>query len=78
MKITKGPMLEEFANTFEIDIAEVLDWVNSYVNNPEMFPHAEATERERLESIKRYITWRLENSINARIRAQIADKREAA
>lgn len=79
MKITKGPMLERFAQTFEIDLEEVIDWVNAYVNNPELFQNAEKTERERLESIKKYITWRMENSINARIRASIAaDKREAA
>lgn len=79
MKITRGPMLDKFATTFGIDISEVVEWVNAYVNRPDEFPKAEATEKERFDSIRKYINWRLDNSVNARIRASIqAEKREAA
>lgn len=79
MKITRGPMLEKFANAFEVEIDEVVEWVNAYVNRPEEFKHAETTEKERFESIKKYISWRLDNTSEARIRASIAaEKREAA
>ena len=75
MKITKGPMLERFAKYRDIPIDEVVAWVNSYVNEPHLFPHAEETEQERLASIRAYIEMRLSESINERIRASI---REAA
>lgn len=79
MKITRGPMLEKFATTFGVDISEVVDWVNAYVNRPDEFPKAEATEKERFDSVRKYINYRLDNSINARIRASIAEEqREAA
>lgn len=82
MKITKGPMLEKYARYFDVPIDEVVDWVNSYVNHPGDFHNPELiekTEAQRLESIKAYITMRIDESSNERIRqANAARKLEAA
>lgn len=82
MKITKGPMLEKYARYFNVPIDEVVDWVNSYVNHPGDFHNPELiekTEAQRLESIKEYITMRIDESSNERIRqANAARKLEAA
>jgi len=82
MKITKGPMLEKYARYFDVPIDEVVDWVNSYVNHPGDFHNPELiekTEAQRLESIKAYITKRIDESSNERIRkANAARKQEAA
>lgn len=77
MNVTAGHALKEFAAIRGISLQEVVDWVNAYVNQPHLFQNAEATEAERLASIRAYINWRLANSSNARIRASIAE-REAA
>jgi len=58
MKISKGPMLEKYAKQFVVEIDEVVEWVNSYVNGPwpeSLMPHLEQTESERLASIRGYI-----------------------
>lgn len=82
MKITKGPMLEKYARYFNVPIDEVVDWVNSYVNHPGDFHNPELiekTEAQRLESIKEYITMRIDESSNQRIRQSIEqEKRKAA
>lgn len=68
MNITTGPILKRYSDVFDITEAEVLDWVNKYVNEPEKhFPAYEPTEKERLESIKRYIDWRLSNTSWAKV-----------
>jgi hypothetical protein len=77
MKVTKGPMLEKFAKAFDMKLDDVLEWINAYVNNPELFPKAEETEKARFESIKRYITWRLENTTEYRIRASFEERKAA-
>lgn len=82
MRITTGPMLVKYADYFDIPIAEVVEWVNRYVNHPEDFHNPELiekTEAQRLESIKAYITKRIDESSNERIRqANAARKQEAA
>jgi hypothetical protein len=80
MNITRGPMLERYAAVIDEQIDVVLEWVNSYVNKPGLFPMQEPTEKERLESIKGYITRQIENSTTERIRNDIKAKklREAA
>lgn len=82
MKITKGPMLEKYARYFNVPIDEVVDWVNSYVNHPGDFHNPELiekTEAERMQSLKGYITMRINATSNYRIRASIAEeKMEAA
>lgn len=74
MRITRGTMLENFAKCFDIPVDEVVSWASSYVNHPDDFDcETEPTEKERFASIKMYITWRLDNSSNSRIKAMIAD-----
>lgn len=77
MNITKGPVLIQFAEMTEIEIQDVVDWVNSYVNSPHLFEISEETEQKRLESIKKYITNRLASSVNARIRRDIQERKAA-
>lgn len=67
MNITKGPMLEKFAKLIDEEIDVVLEWVNNYVNVPGLLEMQESTEKDRLESIKCYILWSLDNSTQARI-----------
>lgn len=74
MNITRGPMIERFARITDIDVKEVLEWANNYVNHPELFEQTEETAKERASSLKDYITFRCENGINARIRASIQEK----
>lgn len=76
MNITRGPMIERFARITDIDVKEVLEWANNYVNHPELFEQTEETAKERASSLKDYITFRCENGINARIRASIAKQKE--
>ena len=78
MNITQGPMLERFARIIDTEIEEVVEWVNQYVNHPELATNPEATEKERFESIKAYIQRRIENSSNARIRRSIEQGRRLA
>lgn len=70
MKISKGPMLEQYAKLIGEDIETVVEWVNNYVNLPGLLESQEATEKERLESIKAYITRQIENSVTYRIKAE--------
>lgn len=70
MKISKGPMLEQYALLIGENIETVVEWVNNYVNHPGEITTQEATEKERLESIKEYITREIENSVTHRIKSQ--------
>lgn len=76
MNISEGPMIRKFSVMRDIPIKEVMFWVNSYVNSPELFKDAEKTAQERAESIKRYITSRVENSLTERIKASILAQKE--
>ncbi len=80
MNITKGPVIEKFAELFDIPVEEVIEWVAAYVNRPESeFPELvktgliEATDEERFRSIAAYIKSRIADSADARIRESIAD-----
>ena len=79
MRITRGKLLDQFAAITGIDPDEVVEWASNYVNHPEMFKRAEATEKERFASIKRYVEWRISQSSDHRIK-QVIDlaKQEAA
>ena len=77
MRITKGPMLEQFAALIDEDINVVLEWVNNYVNKPGLIDIQEPTEKERLDSIKCYILFRLHDSVTGRIKASLAEKKAA-
>ena len=72
MNITQGPMLERFAAIIDTKPSEVVEWVNTYVNHPELATNPESTEKERFESIKAYIQRRIANSSDARIRQSLA------
>ena len=77
MNITRGPMIERFARITDIDVKEVLEWANNYVNHPELFEQTEETTNERASSLNDYITFRCENGINARIMASIVAQKNA-
>ena len=76
MNVTKGPMLELFATVFSIPVNDVVAWVNTYVNHPEQTTNPEPTEQERLHSIKEYITMRLGNTSDGRIKSSIRQAKE--
>ena len=78
MNITQGPMLERFAALIDTKPSEVVEWVNQYVNHPELATTSEPTEKERFESIKAYIQRRIASSSDDRIRQSIATRRIAA
>lgn len=62
MKITKGPMLQRFADLIGVQAPSVIEWVNAYVNEPEQFHNREfieATEKARFASIREYIEQRV-------------------
>lgn len=77
MNISEGPMIRKFALMRDIPIKEVMFWVNSYVNSPELFVATEKTAQERAESIKKYITFRVENSLTERIKRRIQEENNA-
>lgn len=77
IKISEGPLLRKFADCFigQLDydrdeaMNEVITWVSNYVNGPWTEAQKliiEPTERERLESIKKYIDWRISTSVTAK------------
>jgi hypothetical protein len=75
-----GPLMKQFSDIFGCtvyhpggvkDYSEVLDWVNAYCNGPwpdSLIPHLEPTYKERLESIKAYIKWRVDESMTERVK----------
>jgi hypothetical protein len=78
MKISSGPMLQRYATVFGMPIEQVVEWVNGYVNTPAEYAPLvkyEPTEKERFESIKAYIQWRLDNSTDGRIKAKAEAER---
>jgi hypothetical protein len=76
MNIRPGPMINKFAAQIDTSVAEVLKWANAYVNEPDLFVQTEKTAEERADSIKKYITFRVENSLNTRIRQDILRLKE--
>ena len=78
MNITQGPMLERFAGIIDSKPSEVVEWVNQYVNHPELATTSEPTEKERFESIKAYIQGRIASSSDSRIRQSLASDRRMA
>ena len=70
MNITKGPMLEAYAMLIDEPIESLMVWINACVN--EGWQGSPKTEKERLEHVKSAITERIDNSINAHIKARKA------
>ena len=75
MNITQGPMLERFAGIIDSKPSEVVEWVNQYVNHPELATTSEPPEKERFESIKAYIQGRIASSSDSRIRQSLSSGR---
>ena len=78
MNITQGPMLENFARIIDAKPSEVVEWVNQYVNKPELATNPEPNEKERFESIKAYIQVRIASSSDSHIRQTLASDRRMA
>ena len=78
MNITQGPMLENFARIIDAKPSEVVEWVNQYVNKPELATNPEPNEKERFESIKAYIQVRIASSSDSHIRQSLASDRRMA
>lgn len=76
MNIKEGPMIRKFATQIDTNVPEVLEWANNYVNQPNLFVETEDTAEKRAESIKKYITFRVENSITERIKRDILAQKE--
>lgn len=85
IKITAGDDIKRYAAIYvqqlDFDIDEAIDavveWVSSYVNGP--WPEGmqvEATERERLDSIKGYIKAMINCSTYGRIKQSLAQERK--
>lgn len=82
IKVRRGPTIERYASIyvqqldFDIDEAcdEVLEWVNSYINNPG--PLREATEEARRDSIFKYIQDEIAASTYGRIKASLEKEKE--
>lgn len=72
MKISKGPMLESYALLIDETIENVVQHVNDCVNIG--WDGSPKTEKERLEHVKAYITKRIDDSITAHIKADLARK----
>lgn len=76
MNIKEGPMIRKFATQIDTNVPEVLEWANNYVNQPNLFVETEDTAEKRAESIKKYITFRVENSLTERIKRDILAQKE--
>ncbi len=76
MNIKEGPMIRKFAAQIDTNVPEVLEWANNYVNQPNLFVETEDTAEKRAESIKKYITFRVENSLKERIKRDILAQKE--
>ncbi len=74
MKITAGPMVKRYAEIYGCDVDEVVAWMSGYVNGPwpdAMIENVEATEQERAESIKGYVSAMVNCSSYQKIRSVI-------
>lgn len=69
-------MIRKFAAQIDTNVPEVLEWANNYVNQPNLFVETEDTAEKRAESIKKYITLRVENSLTERIKLDILAQKE--
>lgn len=70
--------MQEYADCYGCEAKDVLEWVLSYCNGP--WPEGtkvEATERERLESIKWYIEAMVMDSVSRRVKASIRAQKAA-
>lgn len=82
MKVTRGPLIDRYADTFGLQVGDVLAWVAGYINYPETFPALaaviEPSEPERATSIRAYMQSEVESSVSGRIKQQQETERKAA
>jgi hypothetical protein len=62
MKITAGKMIEAYAVKFDLPQSEVIAWLESYINEPELWDDKSGTEEERAASIKAYVASQVDGS----------------
>lgn len=75
---TPGPLMKEYAACYGCEEKEVLQLVLDYTNGP--WPDGmkvEATEKERLESIKAYIESMVNDSLSRRIKREMKERKAA-
>lgn len=72
MKISASPLVRRYCDCYGVDIKEALSWINEYVNAPDpaeiVSNLTESDEKARLESMRKYIQWMVDNSVTARVR----------
>lgn len=62
MKITAGKMIEAYAVKFDLPQSEVIAWLESYINEPELWDDKSGTEDERAAAIKAYVASQVDGS----------------
>jgi len=89
LAITPGPVVKQFSDIAGCttylkggvrDYTEVVDWANQYINGPwpdDLVPHLEATAEERRDSVKRYIKWRVDESMTSRIKKTLTSQEKS-
>ena len=71
IKLKRGPVIDRYAEMYDVPPDEVVDWMNDYINFPEHWESLaeigmyEATEAERAESIKAYLKREAEPYVKA-------------
>jgi hypothetical protein len=73
-------LMEQYANIYGVDFAEVKEWVKDYSlgNVPESVKELmEPTKEERINSIKEYIQNMVDDSITSRIKGELIAGRMA-
>ena len=55
MNITPGPSILAYAETFAVPVAEVVEWVSTYINTYPAAWESDPTEKERAASIRAYM-----------------------
>jgi hypothetical protein len=76
LKISEGPKIRAYAIAVKATVKEVLEWINSQINDPHPeYAKTYPTEKERRDAMLGYITWVLDydlaEGINERIKRSI-------
>ena len=68
IKLKRGPLIVRYAEIYGCNVDDVVEWMNDYINHPEKYTQAEDTEKERVESIKGYVSAMIRCSTYGRIK----------
>ena len=71
-------LMQQYADSYGIEIEEVKDWVNSYANgtvNDSVKEWMEPTKEDRVKSIKAYIQMMVDMSVTSNIKAELVRDR---